>query len=171
MRIIKTFDFQDYQLHWRKYKRDSVRAIIFQQNKLAMIRSDKYGEYKFPGGGIEEKEAHADTIIRETQEETGLKIISATLKEYGKTIIIRKGVNQEEIFEQVSYYYTCDIEKGVILETKLADGYETDFGYKLFFVSLEEAIRTNVKLLNIGEIPWVERDLTVLRELHSKYIV
>jgi NTP pyrophosphohydrolases including oxidative damage repair enzymes len=167
MRIIKTFDSRNYELHWKKYKRDSVRAIIFQCDKLAMIRSDKYGEYKFPGGGIEENESHLNTIIRETQEETGLKIVPATLRKYGKTVIIRKGFNIEEIFEQVSFYYTCDIEVGVISKTTLDDGYETEYGYKLFFVSLEEAIQANEKLLNIDKIPWVERDLTVLRELHA----
>jgi len=97
----------------------------------------------------------------------GLKIVPATLRKYRKTVIIRKGFNLEEIFEQVSFYYTCDIEVGVISKTTLDDGYETEYGYKLFFVSLEEAIQANEKLLNIDKIPWIERDLTVLRELHA----
>ena len=69
MRIIKTFDSRNYELHWKKYKRDSVRAIIFQCDKLAMIRSDKYGEYKFPGGGIEEGSRLEQRIIAKDFEE------------------------------------------------------------------------------------------------------
>ena len=167
MRTIKIFDDKNYQTCWKKYKRDSARAIIFINNELAMIKSEKYGEYKFPGGGINANETHIDAILRETKEETGLHVLPASIKEYGQTLILRKGFNDNEIFEQESFYYLCDIDTDSCSQPKLDDGYETEYGYKLVYVSLNEAINTNEKLLNMPQIPWVQRDLTVLYELRE----
>jgi 8-oxo-dGTP pyrophosphatase MutT (NUDIX family) len=167
VRIIKIFDDKDYEAHWKKYKRDSARAIIFSDDKLVMIKSDKYGECKFPGGGIDCNETHIDAIIRETKEETGLHILPDSVREYGRTLILRKGINDNEIFEQESFYYLCDIDKETYSLPKLDVGYETEYGYKLVYVSLNEGININEKLLNMKEIPWVQRDLTVLYELRE----
>jgi ADP-ribose pyrophosphatase YjhB (NUDIX family) len=38
--------------------REAVRAIIIVDNKILLIRSNR-GDYKFPGGGLEEKENHS----------------------------------------------------------------------------------------------------------------
>ena len=64
MRMIKVFDSADCEPHWTKFKRDSARAIIFINDKLLMVRSQKYDEYKFPGGGINHGETHTDALIR-----------------------------------------------------------------------------------------------------------
>ena len=169
MRTIKIIDSKDYTKEWEIYKRDSVRAIIFCNNNLAMIKSEKYGEYKFPGGGIEAGESHLDALIRETKEETGLHIIPSTIKEYGKTLVICKSMAKpDKIFEQESFYYICDIDLDVKSSINLDDGYETEYNYSLVFASLGEAIEQNSKLLNIPDIPWVKRDLFVLHELQRK---
>jgi 8-oxo-dGTP pyrophosphatase MutT (NUDIX family) len=133
-----------------------------------MIKSEKFGEYKFPGGGIEKNESHLDALIRETKEETGLHIIPSSVKEYGKTLIIRKGFGGNEIFEQESFYYFCDVKDGFHSQPKPDDGYETAYMYKHVYASFDEAISANKKLLNISDIPWVERELTVLFELQKE---
>ena len=169
MRMIKVFDEKNYDEHWGKYKRDSARAIIFCDKKLAMIKSEKYGEYKFPGGGIDNNETHIETIIRETKEETGLHILPESIREYGKTLIIRRDNlnNINEIFEQESFYYLCDVDTECCSLPNLNNGYETEYNYQLVYVSLDNAIDTNKNLVNIKEIPWVQRDLTVLYELRD----
>jgi len=169
MRTIKIFDSKNYQAHWKKFKRDSARAIIFFNGKLVMIKSEMYGEYKFPGGGIDNNETHIDAILREVQEETGLYVLPASIKEYGKTLILRKGVNDDEIFEQESFYYLCDVDTKSCSPPKLDDGYETEYGYKLIYASFDEAINSNEKLLDMPEIPWAQRDLTVLYELRERF--
>ena len=172
MKTIKIIDNKNYSKEWETYKRDSVRAIIFYNNNLAMIKSEKYGEYKFPGGGIEAGESHLNTLLRETKEETGLHIIPSTVKEYGKTLVTCKSMAEpNKIFEQESFYYICDIDLDVKSSINLDDGYETEYNYSLVFVPLEEAIEQNLKLLNIPDIPWVERDLFVLCELQSKKLL
>jgi len=163
LRVIRVFDSKDYQPHWRKTNRDSVRAIIFVQGKLAMIRSRKFGDHKFPGGGIEKGESHADTLIREGREETGLAVLPATIREYGKTIIRRKDVDCDGIFEQISYYYTCDVRKGVVGKANLDEGYEIEYGYELVFVTSKEAMAANAKLIDNGAVPWVKREIVVLQ--------
>jgi 8-oxo-dGTP pyrophosphatase MutT (NUDIX family) len=169
MRIIKVFDSKNYKNDWSKFKRDSVRAIIFSNNEIVMIKSKKFGEYKFPGGGIEKNESHFEALVREVKEETGLHIIIDSIKKYGKTLIIRKGTSQNEIFEQESFYYSCGVQNNLISQPQYDEGYETENKYSLVYVSLEKAIESNKKLLNISEIPWVERDLTVLIELQNNF--
>jgi len=169
MRTIKIFDYKNYQVHWKKYKRDSARAIIFFDDKLVMIKSEKYGEYKFPGGGIDNNETHIDAVIREVKEETGLCVVPTSIKEYGKTLILRKSINDNEIFEQESFYYLCDIDTKSYSQPKLDDGYETEYDYKLVYTSLDEAIDANEKLLDMPKIPWVQRDLTILYELKEGF--
>ena len=66
-----------------------------------MVYSQKYDYYKFPGGGIETGEGHNTALIREVLEETGLKIIPDSIKEYGYVLHIQKSTyNEYEIFEQ-----------------------------------------------------------------------
>ena len=166
--MIKVFDDKNYQADWEKYKRNSARAIIFCDAKLVMVKSDKYGEYKFPGGGIEGDETHTETLLRETKEETGLHIIPESIKEYGKTLVVRKNFEQDKIFEQESFYYLCDIDTDKQSPPRPEEGYEKEYGYKLVYVTLEEAISANEKLVNIPAIPWVKRDLAVLCELLVK---
>ena len=51
-------------------KRTAVRGVIHYQNKLLMVRTNE-GDYKFPGGGMEEGETDKETLLREITEETG----------------------------------------------------------------------------------------------------
>lgn len=166
MRIIKIFDAKNYENHWKRFKRDSARAIIFADNKLVMVQSDKYGDCKFPGGGIEKGESSIEALIRETKEETGLDIFPASIREYGKIILLRRGFEGEEIFEQDSLYYVCEVDCENISPLK-QDKYEIEYGYKLVFVTVEEAIQANSKLLNNTNTSWVERELTVLYEIKA----
>lgn len=90
MRIIKVLDQRDYLESWSKIERHAVRAIIRKDNRIALVKSKKEGFYKFPGGGIENDEEHIDTLIRETEEETGLIIKENTVRDYGFFVECRK---------------------------------------------------------------------------------
>ncbi|MCL1882875.1 MAG: phosphotransferase [Defluviitaleaceae bacterium] len=165
MRTIQIFDAANYESHWTKFKRDSARAIVFIGNKLLMVQSQKYGEYKFPGGGIKKGETHNQALIREVKEETGYSLIEDSIADYGKTLILRKGSGQNEIFEQESFYFTCKVDEHDTSTPTPDDGYEKEYDYNPIIVTLEEAINKNEQLLNIPDIPWVSRDLAVLKEL------
>ena len=56
MRLLLDLDSKNYSLNWKIKYREAARAIIIKNNKIAMVKSNKYGFYKFPGGGIWENE-------------------------------------------------------------------------------------------------------------------
>jgi len=167
LRLIEDFDKKNYDECTKLFFRKAVRAIIIKDNKLALVKSDKFGEYKFPGGGKENNESDIDTLIRETKEESGLSIIKSSIKPYGMMIEKRKSVfDLESIFQMESYYYLCDAENS-ISETN-QDLYEVEYGYKLHFISIDEAITNNENALVHQEVAtWIERELCVLKDIKN----
>jgi 8-oxo-dGTP pyrophosphatase MutT (NUDIX family) len=45
--------------------RNAVRAVIIDNHKILMAYLVKTGEYKFPGGGVEENETSEEALKRE----------------------------------------------------------------------------------------------------------
>ena len=144
MKQLFTIDLKDYNPNGKKYYRPSVRGIIFDdKGNIAMIYSQKYHFYKFPGGGIEGDETHLETLAREIKEETGMTLIPETAKEFGEVLKIQKGdeVGENTIHIQQNFYYTCRVEDE-IGEQDLDDG-EKALDFVLKFVPIEEAIVAN----------------------------
>ena len=79
MKRLFTINLQDYDPNWERSKRPTVRAIIEQNGKLALIHKQQYDYYAFPGGGIEDGESYQDALIREVHEETGLRVIPESI--------------------------------------------------------------------------------------------
>ena len=165
MRIIKIMDKRDYLESWPRIERNAVRAIIIKDDKIAMVKSNKEGFYKFPGGGIERFEEHIEALIRETQEETGLIIKENTIREYGFFVECRKSLNEDTIFEQKSYYYQAEVEDKITL-TNL-DDYEKELEYGLEWVDINHALKVNKAFTNTAEFTYVVRETQVLMELAS----
>ena len=144
MRQLFTIDLKDYSPDAKKFYRPSVRGIIFDKDgNIAMIYSQIYHFYKFPGGGIEGSETHLETLAREIKEETGLTLIPESAKEFGEVLKIQKGdeSGKDTIHIQQNYYYTCEVEDE-IGDQNLDDG-EKSLEFVLKFVPVEEAIATN----------------------------
>jgi len=60
-----------------------VAAIIIQNNKLLMVKSDKFKELWTPGGKLEPGESDIACLTRELKEEIDVKLVSAKFfKEY-----------------------------------------------------------------------------------------
>lgn len=140
MKLLFEMDKKDYDPNGEAYIRPSVRAIIIQNGKIAMVYSQKYNYYKFPGGGMKQGENQEETLIRETKEEVGLIIIPSSICEYGYVHRIQKG-EHEPIFIQDNYYYLCEVELDVVSQT--LDDYEIEEGFILKFVDPRVAIATN----------------------------
>lgn len=169
MKTIKIMDKNDYQGCIKTYKREAVRAIIIKDNQLAMVKSKKFNECKFPGGGMEDKETHASCLIREVNEETGLTVIPSSIKPYGHIKEKRTSyLDHTEVFEMDSYYYYAKVESN-IGSTHL-DQYEQNYGYELIWLSIDEAIITNERAYQnyIGIATWIERELTVLKAIKEE---
>lgn len=65
MKKLFIIDLKDYDSELKRFKRPSARAIIINGGKIAMVYSQKYDYYKFPGGGIEAGESREAALIRE----------------------------------------------------------------------------------------------------------
>lgn len=164
MKELFILDKKDYKEDGTVFIRPSVRGIIIRNNKVAMVYSQKFKYYKFPGGGINAGESHFQALLREVEEETGLILDEKSIKDYGLVIRKQKG-KIEDIFIQHNYYYTCDIktEHGI----KKLDDYELDEGFILKWVTIEEALSVNNLFDHDDEqlTEMVKRDSMILKML------
>ncbi|WP_346929095.1 NUDIX domain-containing protein [Clostridium sp.] len=145
--------------------REAIRAITLKKDKILMVHTNK-GDYKFPGGGVNEEESHEETLKREVMEETGY-IIKKVKDKVGE-IIERKLDEYEEdsVFQMTSHYYLCEVlnEK----TNQQLDNYEAELDFQAVWVQLEEVIEFNEKVIEkdgIGKNPWVYRETEVLKAL------
>jgi ADP-ribose pyrophosphatase YjhB (NUDIX family) len=161
--FIGVIDKRNYDRNWKKFTRVAVRGIIEDSGRLAFIRSGKYGDYKFPGGGMEEGESMEDTLIREVLEETGLKVISESIRYFGKIKEVKRDKEQSRIFEQISYYFYCDVYEEMGEQSLTED--EEKYKYELIWEVLEEAIENNTRINHSEHTPWVFRDTLVMDRL------
>jgi len=166
MKKLFEIDLKDYDENAPRFERPSVRGIILKEGKIALVHSLKYDYYKFPGGGCEKNENHHATLIREVKEETGLAVISSSIKEFGMVHRIQKG-DFGDTFVQDNFYYFCDVEKEV--ENQNLDDYENEENFTLEFVSIEHALNVNYthphgEISNIYKM-MIERDSKVLEML------
>lgn len=157
------YDAKNYCISDEIIKRIAVRAIIYDKPYIYLIQSEKYQEYKCPGGGAHQQESHLETLKRETLEETGIKIKDEILP-FGYVTEKRKSIFEEhKIFEMHSYYYQCDIDS--MHHGQNLDPYEASYGYHLKKVKIDEAIKQNEYLLKSVQknTPWVRRELNILK--------
>ena len=144
MRELYVNDEKDYDASLPVVVRRACRAIIMKDGLVATVHSSKHGYYKFPGGGMESGESMEETLVRETLEETGLRIIPESIREFGYTEEIRRDKYDKAIFDHYSYYFFADVEESVV--NQKLDKYEREEGYRLKWVTVEEAIEANSKM-------------------------
>ena len=171
MRLLFEMDKKDYGGCTRTFARDSARSIIIKDGRIAMIHSQKYDYYKFPGGGIESGENPIEAMIRETQEEAGLTVIPESIQEYGYVHRIQKSDRDpSECFVQDNYYYVCDAVEGLVSQN--LDDYEKKESYRLEYVEPAFAIKKN---LRVKESPYnrmmFEREARVLEMLLAEGLI
>ncbi len=171
MRLLFEMDKKDYGACTHSFTRDSARSIVIRDGKIAMIHSQKYGYYKFPGGGIEKGETPVQAMIRETLEEAGLIVKPESVREYGLVHRIQRSDHDEtECFIQDNFYYLCEAEN--LPAAQRLDAYEAGEGYTLEFVDPAAAISRN---RSVGPTPYsplmCEREARVLELLIAEGLV
>lgn len=85
----------------------SVGAVIERNSRFLLLRRSLYpiGEYSIPAGHIEEGESSQSVAIRETYEETGLAVISASLIADG---VILNEPCRRSVDYHVWSFYACN---------------------------------------------------------------
>jgi 8-oxo-dGTP pyrophosphatase MutT (NUDIX family) len=143
--------------------RKAYRAIIWREGKLLMVKSRRFGEFKFPGGGQNDHEKAHDVLKREVAEETGYHIYSKIVP-FGSTMEYSADVKgQYDLFQQYSLYYVCRVHEEA--GPTALEGYEIEYGYEPFWVTPEEAIAVNERVPKNDWVSWKERDTQVLKLL------
>jgi 8-oxo-dGTP pyrophosphatase MutT (NUDIX family) len=61
-----SYDYTEFK------KRHAVRAIVFDGDKVALIKVGKHDYYMLPGGGVDEDANTKEALARELQEELGV---------------------------------------------------------------------------------------------------
>jgi len=146
-------------------ERIAIRAIIFDNDKLLMVRNIK-GDLKFPGGGLKNNEGMETALLREIKEETGYVNVVIGSK-IGETIQLEVDrFTKDNYFRMVSSYYLCKLTN-FDNEGQNLDDYEYDLDFKSVFITPMAALRINkqLSLRNEDLNPWVERETSVLEKL------
>ncbi len=76
-KIIKAFDIygKEHQRELKNFKfRASVYGVLIENDQILVKRNPLIHTFELPGGGIELDETLEEGLIREFQEETGIKI-------------------------------------------------------------------------------------------------
>lgn len=96
----------------RVHTRYAVRAVIFREGRLLMVKTNR-GDYKFPGGGREEGETDEEVLSREIGEEAGYRgcVVKRLLGEVCEQN--RDTFDQEAFFQMTSAYYLCSLSAAV----------------------------------------------------------
>ena len=145
MKKLLVLDYKNYTEELPVYEKNTVRAIIMKDGKLAMQQS-RTGEYKILGGVVEEGESHLTTILREVEEEAGMFVKADSLREIGVVEEKRLDVfHKNRIYHCLTYFYGCDVEDGVV-PLKLTDS-EVAKGYKLAWATPQQIVETNRALI------------------------
>ena len=158
MQTILVLDEKNYTEEMPVFERFVVRAVIEKDGLFAM-QQGKNGEYKIPGGGMDEGESFVDALIREVQEETGLVIIPKTIKELGEIIEMRRDIFDENIkYSAHSLHFACEVEDERV-EMALTES-EKEKGFQLAWADIDTIIETNERLMTEK---WQFRDVEFLK--------
>lgn len=142
MRLLFKIDTQDYDPEGVAFVRHSARCIHIKGGLVAMVHSNQFDYYKFPGGGIEKGESKEQAMIRETLEEAGLTVLPESVKAYGYVHRIQKSTYPDaDHLVQDNFYYLCDVEEG--LRPQNLDDYEAEEHFTLEYVTPDTAIFVN----------------------------
>ncbi|WP_124066355.1 NUDIX domain-containing protein [Clostridium sp. E02] len=143
------------------FKRTAVRGIIQKNGKYLLIYS-KYGDHKFPGGGMNAGETFEQTLVREVQEETGYVVDVSSIME-GPVVFEKRKGHPDDLMIMDSHYFYCDVSEAA--GNRNLDDYEEEYDYQVRWMTLGEAIERNESVENYDNIPWVERETLVMKRL------
>ena len=94
-----------------KSPRLAVRALILQDDRLLIVNAYPGGVSDLwcaPGGGVEAGSSLPDNLIREVQEETGLRVA------VGAPVLVNEFHAPDKGFHQVDVYFHCTIVAGAL---------------------------------------------------------
>ncbi len=157
---------ENINIHGKTIYRNAVRGVALRGRQLLMVCSTVVGDYKFPGGGVDEGETHEQTLRREIREECGMSLLH-----FGRGVgfvieYIRPREQEYDVFKMTSYYYLCEVDN--VFGAQKLDTYEEDLGFKPVWINIDETIQANKSSLACENRPdWLRREIFVLEYIRQ----
>ena len=92
------------QLSWQP----GCYAIVVHDGSILL--SKQHGKYVLPGGGPEFGEMMEDAAVRETLEETGIRVANPRLLACKSNLFIMPGIDKP--VQSILFFYACDFTSG-----------------------------------------------------------
>jgi 8-oxo-dGTP pyrophosphatase MutT (NUDIX family) len=148
-------------------QRTAVRVVVSKDDSYLMVQSRRYGDVKFPGGGVEPGEHWVETAQRECREETGYLLVLDSLSPLGVFYEKRQGNEPHTCLSMESIYYRAVVQSNP-QDTHLQD-YEVDYGYQPIWISLAAACQANEQAYQkyARDVPWCPREMAVMTYLQQ----
>lgn len=163
--VLGEVEERDYEINLR----NAVRAIIFIEDKLLMIKTNRC-DIKFPGGGVESGESNEETLRREVREEAGYTVDKIIEKAGTVTERHRDRYEKGKMFKMISTYYLCTVKEERV--SQYLDEYEKQLEFEAIIIDIDKAIESNKRVIEkVGKEGWVFRELVVLNKLKNEYLV
>lgn len=169
--LTEIFRDQDVDIYGKTDQRAAVRAVVIHGANLLMVYSPVNGDYKFPGGGVDENENPKAALKREVAEECGMKL-TRILENIG--CIVEYALPMKpvfDVFKMTSSYYLCEVD--ATIEQQRLDPYEKDLGFQPAWVDIDRAIRTNTAILrsDTKKPPqWTAREVFMLEYIRTHFL-
>lgn len=129
----KDLHLEQVKLDIRYRLRKAARALMFRENKIAILNASKLHLHKLPGGGIEKNESIIGGLCREILEETGCRVIET--RELGIVVEYRDTIE----LLQISYVFTGNVQDSAGMPSFTKK--EQDEGFQLEWLDPAEAIK------------------------------
>ena len=160
MKLLLTLDLKNYTDDMPVTEKHTVRAVILRDGQMAMQCSGK-GEYKIPGGGVEDGESHTETLLREVREEMGLLVKPETITPIGEILELREDVFVKgRKYVCHSYFYFCDVQSETVeaqmTPSEIAKGFHPVWAFPTEICRANDALQTEA---------WQKRDTEFVRML------
>ncbi|MFI7060902.1 NUDIX domain-containing protein [Kribbella sp. NPDC050124] len=165
--LLGRFSSPDLAPGGRVVERTAVRGVLFR-GRLLLLLASRHGDYKFPGGGVEPGESHAEALRREFREECGLVGVEVG-PGVGSTIEeVPAAESAYDVFRMTSHYFRCS--GGAAEYEQALEGYEAELELVPRWVTVDEALAANraVQAGGVGVMRWLVRETAVLEWLAAQ---
>ncbi|KAF7774371.1 hypothetical protein PCIT_a0806 [Pseudoalteromonas citrea] len=142
-----------------QFTRQTTRAIVLEGDKVLLLYTARYDDYTLPGGGVDEGESLEQALLRELQEETGVKELT-NIQPFGRYEEYRLWHKPDfDVIHIVSDCYICQICGH--FDTPKMEDYERANGMVPVWVDINVAIEHNKKTLENSP----KKGLSLIREI------